>query len=84
MRVYTIGFGTEQGGVMDCGDGFRSDRFRGGSSSGTFRRGIDEPTLQEIADMTGGAYYSAESADELHRVRSVRMGVASGGRIDRI
>jgi Ca-activated chloride channel homolog len=68
VRVYTIGFGTEDGGVMDCGDGFRSGWFGGGGSSGTFRRGIDESTLQEIADMTGGAYYSAESADELQRV----------------
>ncbi len=26
---------------------------------------IDEPTLQSIADMTGGEYYRAENADQL-------------------
>jgi Ca-activated chloride channel family protein len=54
VRVYTIGFGTENG----------SESFGGGR----FRRGIDEDTLKRIADLTGGAYYSAESADELHKV----------------
>jgi Ca-activated chloride channel family protein len=73
VRVYTIGFGTEEGGVMDCGDGFSGgwfggQQFGGGFGGGGFRRGIDEPTLMEIADMTGGAYYSAESAGELQEV----------------
>lgn len=76
IRVYTIGFGTAEGGRMDCGPQFRSDGlfgggpgFSGGSGfGGGFRRGIDEDTLMEIADMTGGAYYAAESADELHEV----------------
>ncbi len=74
VRVYTIGFGTAQGGVMDCGDGL--DPFGGGGGSGfgfgggggNFRRGIDEVTLQQIADMTGGLYYAPESADELQEV----------------
>jgi Ca-activated chloride channel family protein len=72
VRVYTIGFGTAEGGVMDCGQSFfgsgqfgGSQRFGGG---GRFRRGIDEQTLKEIADMTGGTYYSAESAGELQDV----------------
>ena len=70
IRVYTIGFGTEQGGMMDCNDGFgRDDSFGSfGFGGGSFRRGIDEPTLKQIADMTGGTYYSASSADELHSV----------------
>lgn len=70
IRVYTIGFGTEQGGVMDCNDGFgRNDSFGGfGFGGGYYRRGIDEPTLKQIAEMTGGSYYSASSADELNSV----------------
>jgi Ca-activated chloride channel family protein len=75
VRVYTIGFGTEEGGRMDCGqvfpggDWFGGQQFGGGSfGGGRFRRGIDEPTLKEIADMTGGTYYSAESAGELQEV----------------
>lgn len=81
VRVYTIGFGTAQGGRLDCGGagsndlfgggfggGFGNDPFGGGFGGGGFRRGIDEETLQQVADMSGGAYYSAESADELQAV----------------
>jgi Ca-activated chloride channel homolog len=73
VRVYTIGYGTEAGGVMDCGDDFsRYDGlgggWGGGLGTGGFRRGIDEVTLQEIADVTDGTYYAAESASELQDV----------------
>jgi len=72
VRVYTIGFGTAEGGQMDCSGFFvgGGDPFRGGGQFGgsRFRRGIDEETLIEISDMTGGAYYSAESAGELQEV----------------
>lgn len=70
IRVYTIGFGTEQGGAMDCDDGFRRDDSFGGFGfgGGSFRRGIDESTLKQVAAMTGGTYYSASSADELQTV----------------
>jgi Ca-activated chloride channel family protein len=78
VRVYTIGFGTAQGGALDCGQPFlESDPFGGGwgfgggpgfGGGGRFRRGIDEETLKTVADMTGGTYYSAESAGELQEV----------------
>jgi Ca-activated chloride channel family protein len=71
IRVYTIGFGTAEGGALDCrgagsfGGGFGGGGFGGG---GRFRRGIDEETLQAIAGVTGGTYYAPESADELNEV----------------
>ncbi|MAS34363.1 MAG: hypothetical protein CL610_10170 [Anaerolineaceae bacterium] len=78
VRVYTIGFGTAYGGeFVECGPRFRGNEPFGGGSSfgggpggggGRFRRGIDEVTLQQIADMTGGMYYSAESGSELQSV----------------
>ncbi len=81
VRVYTIGYGTPSGSSMDCGrDGFHEQFFSnggqgyggggfgGGGFSGRFRRGIDEETLMGIAEMTGGEYYSATSASELHDV----------------
>ena len=43
---------------------------QGGQGGGNFRRGIDEVTLQKIADMTGGKYYPAESASQLQSVFS--------------
>jgi Ca-activated chloride channel family protein len=78
VRVYTIGFGTEDpgGAMMDC-----RARYQGGDSSGggqqfgqgsqlggRYRRGIDETTLKQVAAMTGGEYYSATSASELQNV----------------
>jgi Ca-activated chloride channel family protein len=73
VRVYTIGFGTESEsstfGGPQCLD--RDPFFGGpqlGGGGGRFRRGIDEATLKQVADMTGGTYYSAESADELQEV----------------
>jgi Ca-activated chloride channel family protein len=81
VRVYTIGFGTAQGGSMNCGGlgsndpfgggfggGFGNDPFGGGGGGGGFRRGIDEETLQQVADMTDATYYAPESADELQAV----------------
>jgi hypothetical protein len=58
---------------MDCGGSFLgSNQFGGGQQfgggGGRWRRGIDEETLKEIADMTDGTYYAPESADELHEV----------------
>lgn len=73
LRVYTIGFGTEAGSPItdwpQSGGG--PDRFgNGGGPPPGFRRGIDEKTLIEIAERTGGKYYSASSADELNSVFS--------------
>ena len=65
VRVYTIGFGTENGQ-----EGFgRGGSFGGGQGQpgggGGFRRGIDEETLKQIAGVSGGEYYVASSASEL-------------------
>ena len=78
IRVYTIGFGTtNNSSPMNCGDG---DLFGfgggfgspfepfGGGGGGGFRREIDEETLMQIADLTGGEYYAATSAGELLEV----------------
>lgn len=78
IRVYTIGFGTNNPGDMrNCSPfvgggtyGF-TDQFGGGGGGGGgggFNRGIDEVTLQQIAKETGGEYYSATSANELQSV----------------
>jgi Ca-activated chloride channel family protein len=77
IRVYTIGFGTtNNSSPMDCGDQFQeNDPFGGGfgfpfggGGGGGFRRDIDEETLRQIADLTGGEYYAATSAGELQSV----------------
>lgn len=83
VRVYTIGFGTANGGEFPyCGPsaapadpfgggGFPRDPgfgFGFGGPPGAFRRGIDEETLKQVSALTAGEYYSAESAGELQHV----------------
>ncbi|MEM7797919.1 MAG: VWA domain-containing protein [Chloroflexota bacterium] len=81
VRVYTIGFGTDEIADLICsqqqlGEDGTNDIF----SFGTFGSGfgnindlrpflvIDEDTLQAVAEMTGGEYFRAESADQLFNV----------------
>jgi Ca-activated chloride channel homolog len=59
VRVYTIGYGTKAGATDS------NSNFFGGWG---WRRGIDEETLMMIADITGGEYYAATSANELQKV----------------
>ena len=76
IRVYTIGYGTTNGNsVMDCNDSFSNDDPFGGGGfgpmgggGGGFRRDIDEATLIQVAEITGGEYYPATSAGELENV----------------
>jgi Ca-activated chloride channel family protein len=83
IRVYTIGFGTENPGggrppqcglqqigrePGDSGQGFTDPGFGGGGPGGGFRRAIDEDTLIAVAEATGGTYYPAESAAQLIEV----------------
>jgi Ca-activated chloride channel family protein len=83
VRVYTIGFGTASGGALsptcasqflgrEPGGGAFGGGFGGGGGGagggGGFRRGIDEVTLKQIAEMTGGTYHPAESASQLESV----------------
>jgi Ca-activated chloride channel homolog len=70
LRVFTIGFGTTTPSRMACtgrqaggwaagpGGGF-------GGGGGRNPRVMDEGTLQAVAEITGGQYYKAESADQL-------------------
>jgi len=82
LRIFTVGFGTTQPGSMVCtpqqlGSDVLGDAGLGGGFGGGFGgRGerfrrfllLDEPTLQGVADLTGGAYYRAENADQLLQV----------------
>jgi Ca-activated chloride channel homolog len=82
VRVYTIGFGTDDPGAQSprCGSQYVGSEplnsfdpgafggFGGGGGAGGFRRAIDEDTLMAVAEETGGTYYPAESADELATV----------------
>jgi Ca-activated chloride channel family protein len=84
VRVYTIGFGTTNPTSMVCtsaqlggeafdqgfggGGGFPRDP--GGQNAGGGRSFlvIDEPTLTQVAEMTGGTFHKAEDATQLRDV----------------
>jgi Ca-activated chloride channel family protein len=75
LRVYTIGFGTPDGAELEpaCRNQFLGNEpggFGGGGGGGfgRFPRGIDEETLRDVAELTGGTYAPAESAAELESV----------------
>ena len=83
LRVYTIGFGTANGGALSptCapnlvgrepggGQGFPGGGGGGGfgNQNTPFPRGIDEGTLKQVASLTGGTYEPAESAEQLESV----------------
>ena len=83
LRVYTIGFGTENPGGRPprCGAASAASRATTvssapaetsaagfGGTGGGFRRAIDEETLTAVAEATGGEYYPAESAEQLNEV----------------
>jgi Ca-activated chloride channel family protein len=75
LRVFTIGFGSADGGDIDpvCRRQFIGNEPGGGfgggfGGGGRFPRGIDEATLRQVAEITHGAYYPAASASELEQV----------------
>jgi Ca-activated chloride channel family protein len=55
LRIYTVGFGTENGEIS----------WDGGAA---MRVALDEPTLQTVAGLTGAQYFHAGSASELRAV----------------
>lgn len=52
VRIYPIGVGSIDGATLHL-DGF------------TVRSRLDETTLRQVADLTGGTYYNAENEDDL-------------------
>ena len=55
VRVYTVGFGSTNGDVVDFG-------------GRSMRAQLDETALQEIARTTDGEYFAAQSSDDLAKV----------------
>ena len=52
VRVFTVGFGTPEGGTVDFGGGW-------------MRTQLDEETLKAIAEITGGKYFNAKTEADL-------------------
>ena len=55
VRVYTIGVGSPSGAILHV-EGF------------TVRSRLDEATLQQIAKLTDGAYYNAQTEQDLRNI----------------
>jgi Ca-activated chloride channel family protein len=74
IRIYTIGYGTTNnqsslncGDLFDNGSDFQGFGFTPQFGSQDFRLQIDDTTLKQIAELTGGSYYYADSAGELEK-----------------
>ncbi|MCO1659672.1 VWA domain-containing protein [Pseudonocardia humida] len=73
VRVYPIGFGTRDPASMVCtpaqaaGQGTSGWGSAGGPGGRSFLV-ADEPTLREVAEVTGGEYFAAADADRLQEV----------------
>ncbi len=66
IRIYTIGYGTPNGvEAAACGG---APLAAGEEASATGATSLDEATLRQVAELTGGAYYTAASAGELQSV----------------
>lgn len=59
VKIYTIGFGADE---MMVDNGFFGSRRVNPSAD------LDEPTMQAIADKTGGQYFRARNLEELHEI----------------
>jgi Ca-activated chloride channel family protein len=55
VRIYTVGIGSAAGTTLDI-DGFK------------VHTQLDAATLQNISDITGGTYYAATDAQDLHKI----------------
>jgi Ca-activated chloride channel family protein len=64
VKVYTIGIGTRGMAPMPVG----KNPFTGEIQYRNMPADVDETTLQKIADMTGGKYYRADSADTMRSI----------------
>jgi Ca-activated chloride channel family protein len=78
VRIYPIGFGTTSPKSMACtasqvsnggfGGGFGGGGGRGGGGAGAGALIADDGALKEVAQITGGDFFSAASSDQLNTV----------------
>lgn len=62
IKVYTIGVGTRGSAPIPVKDAFDRTRYR------MMEVDIDEDTLKQIAERTGGRYFRADSTDTLRKI----------------
>jgi len=55
VRIYTVGVGSTEGATLNI-DGF------------SVRSRLDEETLRQIAEITGGSYHNAQNEEELRAI----------------
>jgi Ca-activated chloride channel homolog len=72
IRIYVVGVGTQLGGKIPDGRGFQRDE-----QGQEVVSGLDGKTLQQIAEVSGGAYLSAEGSafplQELYEKRIAKL-----------
>jgi Ca-activated chloride channel family protein len=80
VRVFTIGYGTDNPAPLACGPGQFGGFGGGGFAGGGFGGGgnplvADYGALKQISHTTGGTFYRAQDADQLNRALGHLTGV---------
>jgi len=72
VRVYTVGIGTSEGAPLPSGEpgAFGVTSYRRDNSGDKIMVGLDDSTLRQIADETGGEYFSVSNESELRTLYS--------------
>jgi Ca-activated chloride channel family protein len=81
VRIYTVGIGTPQGAPLPETENvplIGSERFRTDANGDKIMVGLDEGLLRQIAERTGGDYYSAANQAE---VRSLYGRISKEGEV---
>jgi Ca-activated chloride channel homolog len=68
VRIFTIGYGTNNPASIACGQGqFGGFGGSGGATAAGSGMGADYGTLMQVSHISGGAFYVAQNASELSR-----------------
>ena len=69
IKIYTIGVGKEGGAPIPIGKGlFGQTQYARNPDGSLLLTSLDEKSLKEIADITGGSYFRAEDKDKLREI----------------
>jgi Ca-activated chloride channel family protein len=70
LKIYTVGVGTPNGGIIPERDDFGTIQYHTDANGQVVQSRLDETTLRQIADITGGAYVPlgqrGEGLDEIY------------------
>ncbi|KKT35476.1 MAG: Aerotolerance protein BatA [Parcubacteria group bacterium GW2011_GWA2_44_12] len=68
VKIYTIGIGSIDGALVPYTDQFGQKHYVQNADGSFQKSSVDEKTLKNIAELTGGAYYRADDNEKFSRI----------------